>query len=71
VKHAASVRPEPGSNSPLKNKPHTPRHARKREPHPLTDNTLTINRQKLLSTKETTNTTKAMLTGHNKLIRRL
>src|SRR5687768_832560 len=42
VKHAASVRPEPGSNSPSKTKPHThnPKaaHARKREPHPLTKN---------------------------------
>src|SRR5690606_13196658 len=42
VKHAASVRPEPGSNSPLKNKPHQPKLARKREPHPLTDKTPTI-----------------------------
>ena len=38
VKHAASVRPEPGSNSPSKTNTHTNQKAsmRKREPHPLT-----------------------------------
>src|SRR5688500_9921292 len=44
VKHAASVRPEPGSNSPSKNKPHNqPQRpaAGKREPHPLTEQSLT------------------------------
>lgn len=46
VKHAASVRPEPGSNSPSKPTTHTNPKAsmRKREPHPLTkDTTLTKN----------------------------
>src|SRR5215218_1641304 len=48
VKHAASVRPEPGSNSPSKTKPphppaQRPAHARKREPHPLTKNKTDIN----------------------------
>ncbi len=46
VKHAASVRPEPGSNSPSKTNTHTNPKAsmRKREPHPPTkDTTLTKN----------------------------
>jgi hypothetical protein len=44
VKHAASVRPEPGSNSPLKNKPHTNpkgRHEKKRATSPSIEQSLT------------------------------
>jgi hypothetical protein len=55
VKHAASVRPEPGSNSPLKN--NTTTHTQKREPQkkriPAENDTLTITCQKLsITTKE-------------------
>jgi hypothetical protein len=63
VKHAASVRPEPGSNSPSKNKPHNQPKGQPREKeshiHGI-QRSLTKTCQKLLlSTKETTTTDKA------------
>ena len=73
VKHAASVRPEPGSNSPSKNKhptPTTPKgttSTRKREPHPLTKNKPQQKCQNSLPKKPSTPkqpTTQKQMTNH-------
>src|SRR5687767_4175578 len=82
VKHAASVRPEPGSNSPSKTNTHTNQSQREKKRATSPDKRHNTDKkycQKLLSsTKETTTTTtlhqkdpQAMVTGQNKLIRRL
>ena len=82
VKHAASVRPEPGSNSPSKNKPRThqkSRHEKKRATS-KTRTTLTKTLSESLSKKPSTPTTQPTQkeqtrqqtsTRQNKLIRRL
>ena len=87
VKHAASVRPEPGSNSPLKNNTHNhnqrPRSMGKKSQLPARNKHLAI-RQNHCLTKETIHHQlphphpkrhrqdhSQQKTGHNKLIRRL
>lgn len=72
VKHAASVRPEPGSNSPSKNKPHNQPSGQPREKRATSpDRTITDkNCQNHCQRNRDTNQ-KPVSTGHNKLIRRL
>ena len=82
VKHAASVRPEPGSNSPSKNtttqptrsqaatinKSHIPRLNKTSERHPKPESP---GHQPESLSKKPRHQPKPMSTGHNKLIRRL
>jgi hypothetical protein len=79
VKHAASVRPEPGSNSPSKNINHPTQKARQRPSIRATspDRTKLAKRPKKeprqnhCQRNRDTNQKRLAPTGHNKLIRRL